>query len=394
MPKEDLNYIEIFAGVGGLGLGVSKAGFKQEVAIEKDKACYETFLFNKENNFKEFKNWDYLNEKVENVDLRPFENKVALLIAGPPCQPFSSGGKYLGENDSRNGFPEFVRSLYEVKPKSFLIENVRGLTSKRFQNYFEYLKLQLSYPGYTKDVNENWVNHFERLQKHHSSGIYNDLKYNLLVKTINASDYGIPQKRERVFIVGFRCDLGVEWSFPTETHSFYSLIKSKINGEYWDKHKVPNKEHIPKESLKALLNKFKKVNDLKPWVTLRDAIFDLPKPDSSNELSDIHNHVLKRGARSYKGHTGSPLDEPAKTLKAGSHGVPGGENMIRYYNHTVRYFTVRESSRLQTFPDNYIFNCSWGKSMQQLGNAVPIDLSYILATSIKSSLNKAPFNYD
>ncbi len=84
----------------------------------------------------------------------------------------------------------------------------------------------------------------------------------------------------------------------------------------------------------------------------------------------------------YKGHTGSPLDEPAKTLKAGDHGVPGGENMFVYPNGDIRYFTVRESARLQTFPDDFIFHGSWTESMRQLGNAVPVTLANIVATDI------------
>lgn len=111
----------------------------------------------------------------------------------------------------------------------------------------------------------------------------------------------------------------------------------------------------------------------------------------ANRLRDMEglshpNHRFQPGARSYPGHTGSPLDEPAKTLKAGVHGVPGGENMLRRPDGGIRYFTVRESARLQTFPDDFSFHGSWSESMRQLGNAVPVTLAAIIAQSIASHL--------
>jgi DNA (cytosine-5)-methyltransferase 1 len=126
---------------------------------------------------------------------------------------------------------------------------------------------------------------------------------------------------------------------------------------------------------------------LEPWRTVRDAISDLPDP--IGHKNEIPNHRYIPGARVYPGHTGSPLDEPAKTLKAGDHGVPGGENMLVYPNGKVRYFTVRESARLQTFPDDFIFEGTWGEAMRQLGNAVPVKLGQIIANSVKERLSKA-----
>src|SRR5690606_26287424 len=110
------------------------------------------------------------------------------------------------------------------------------------------------------------------------------------------------------------------------------------------------------------------------WRTVRDALEGLPEPKAKSPRG-VHNHVLQPGARSYPGHTGSPVDLPAKTLKAGDHGVPGGENMLRRVDGTVRYFTVRESARLQTFPDDYELHGSWTEAMRQLGNAVPVELA-------------------
>ena len=125
-----------------------------------------------------------------------------------------------------------------------------------------------------------------------------------------------------------------------------------------------------------------------PWRTIRDAVADLGEPTRTENGTRFRNHVLQLGARSYAGHTGSPLDEPAKTLKAGDHGVPGGENMIRHPNGNVRYFSVRESCRLQGFPDEYIFEGSWTENMRQLGNAVPVELGAVVLRSVRAALER------
>lgn len=119
---------------------------------------------------------------------------------------------------------------------------------------------------------------------------------------------------------------------------------------------------------------------------MRDAIADLPDPEQ-HPNSSISNHRLNPGARSYKGHTGSPYDESAKTLKAGDHEVPGGENMLLRPDRSVRYFSVREAARLQTFPDDYEFRGSWTESMRQLGNSVPVRLAEAVARSVAAALS-------
>jgi DNA (cytosine-5)-methyltransferase 1 len=124
---------------------------------------------------------------------------------------------------------------------------------------------------------------------------------------------------------------------------------------------------------------------LAPWLTVRDAISDLPDPERF-PTNKIPNHRFNPGARSYPGHTGSPLDEPAKTLKAGDHGVPGGENMLTRPDGSLRYFTVREAARLQTFPDDYVFRGAWTEAMRQLGNAVPVRLAKVVASSVARTL--------
>jgi DNA (cytosine-5)-methyltransferase 1 len=126
---------------------------------------------------------------------------------------------------------------------------------------------------------------------------------------------------------------------------------------------------------------------LLPWQTVRDALLGLPSPTLKG-TPGVLNHVLQLGARSYPGHSGSPVDYPAKTLKAGAHGVPGGENMLLSNDGKVRYFTVRESARLQTFPDDYELYGSWGEAMRQLGNAVPLLLAQKVAGSVFKHLSR------
>lgn len=128
----------------------------------------------------------------------------------------------------------------------------------------------------------------------------------------------------------------------------------------------------------------------KPWRTVRDAIGDLPEPTLSGSGEHL-NHVLQPGARSYPGHTGSHIDMPAKTLKAGGHGVPGGESMLLRVDGSIRYFSIRESARLQTFPDRYELHGAWGEAMRQLGNAVPVVLAQQVTGSVAEHLAIADF---
>ena len=118
---------------------------------------------------------------------------------------------------------------------------------------------------------------------------------------------------------------------------------------------------------------------------MRDALADLPDPRTRSSHG-IRDHRFQDGAKVYPGHTGSPLDQPAKTIKAGDHGVPGGENMMVLPDGSVRYFTARETARIQTFPDGYVFHGSWSETMRQLGNAVPVALGRIVASSVAEAI--------
>ncbi|NMF62503.1 DNA (cytosine-5-)-methyltransferase (plasmid) [Brasilonema octagenarum UFV-E1] len=385
--------IELCTGAGGLAMGCAKAGFHHLALVELSKHSCHTIRENQRLGIALLDDWHIHNMDVTDFDYSTISEEIDLLAGGPPCQPFSIGGRHGAFLDKRDMFPQFFRAVRALRPKAFLIENVRGLLRRNFQKFFEYIILQLTHPEAQPKPDEFWADHLARLERHHNSGKSDDLEYHVTFRLLNAADYGVPQKRERVFIVGFRSDLKANWSFPEPTHTNQALIWHKwITGEYWERHSISSKER-PQMSAKLRSRLQRTGANLlgsmsAPWCTVRDAIADLPPPENTDMASHIPNHIYIPGARSYPGHTGSPLDEPAKTLKAGVHGVPGGENMLALPDGQVRYFTVREAARLQTFPDDYYFPCAWGESMRQIGNAVPVTLAYLIASSIRSHLRK------
>jgi DNA (cytosine-5)-methyltransferase 1 len=381
--------VELFAGAGGLAIGMSNAGFRHAAVIEWDHDACETFRQNQQHRLRAVEKWQLFEGDVAKFDYR-YLRDIKVVSGGPPCQPFSLGGKHRGYQDKRDMFPEAVRAVRELRPKAFIFENVKGLTRETFADYFEYIQLQLAHPSYTRLKTENWREHRVRLEKHHTS-LRDRTEYNVVFRLLNAANYGVPQRRERVFLVGFRSDLGVEWSFPEGDYSENALLHSQwITGEYWERHEV-SKRCRPKLTARQTARVEKLFNNhlfesrTLPWRTVRDAINGLPDPEKKSQ-SALPNHIFNPGARSYPGHTGSPLDEPAKTLKAGDHGVPGGENMLMRVDGSIRYFTVREAARLQTFPDDYTFRGAWTEAMRQLGNAVPVLLAETIASSVAKTL--------
>lgn len=381
--------IELFAGAGGLGIGVSKAGFKPEMVVEWDRWCCDTVRENRRRRDSIIKNWPEPYEgDVAHVDFREYENIVELVTGGPPCQPFSLGGKHRGNSDSRDMWPQAVRAIREVRPKAFIFENVKGLARATFASYLAYIFHQLSHPEVVRRPKESWADHLARLERHHTSNAGADLAYRVVYRVLNAADFGIPQRRERIVFVGFRDDLVIEWNFPKETHSLDVLAWEQCGSEvYWDRHRIARKNRVVSARMVERARSITGPYSTSAWRTTRDAISDLPDPELHPILAArIDNHRFQAGARAYPGHTGSPLDEPAKTLKAGVHGVPGGENMLMRPDGSVRYFTVRESARLQTFPDDYVFHGSWTESMRQLGNAVPVELARLIASDVRKNL--------
>lgn len=379
-----LTSVELFAGVGGLALGVSNAGFQHKAIVELDADACETIRENQRRDVKPFSDWPLMKpDDVRTFDFDSIGEDIDLLAAGVPCQPWSLGGKHRGYEDERNLFPDTIAAIRKLRPKAILIENVKGLLRQSFSKYFEYIKLMVRHPEVIRKQHETWMDHLSRLERHHTSN-EKGLEYKVISELLNAANYGVPQRRERVFIVAFRSDLHIDWSFPSPTHSQDALLADQwVTGDYWERHEV-SKRNRPERptNIQTRLEKLGSLLPLgNPWRTVRDATSDLPDPERHS--GTVLNHIFQPGARSYTGHTGSPLDEPAKTLKAGDHGVPGGENMLRQPDGRIRYFTVRESARIQTFPDNVIFQGSWTETMRQLGNAVPVDLAQVISTDIR-----------
>ncbi len=382
--------VELFVGAGGLGLGVSKAGFHPAAVIDWDRWACDTIRENRERGLEPLNGWPLHECDIREFDFEQIDGPIDLVTGGPPCQPFSLGGLHRAFLDDRDMFPEAIRAVRTLRPRAFVLENVKGLTRATFTNYLEYIRLQLRRPELVARPNERWMEHLARLAESETDGRQRGLEYQVVIRVLNAANYGVPQRRERVFIVGFRSDIGVEWHFPRETHSQDALSWSQWrSGEYWDLHRVPSTARPSGGRDKARALRLDGPPATEPWLTVRDAICDLPDPEREPLAARrYHDHRFQPGARSYPGHTGSPLDEPAKTLKAGVHGVPGGENMLRRADGTVRYFTARESARLQTFPDDMVFHGSWTETMRQLGNAVPVDLARTVAESVRDGLRQ------
>lgn len=382
--------LELFTGAGGLALGTHMAGLEHVALLEWNSDACRTLRENAEARvLPGVERWQVREADVRDVKFSDF-GPVDVISGGPPCQPFSIGGKHSGFDDWRNMIPQFCRAIGELTPRAFIMENVKGLLRPRFETYFSYILLSLSYPTISPKPNESWTDHLARLENAHTSGKFEDLHYHVVFRLLNAADYGVPQTRQRVFVVGFRSDIGLRWNFPDATHDLKSLLREQyVTGEYWERHGIKRPKVLPMPPNMRQLPLIEPKSGLQAWRTVRDALIGLPDPTKKHGAGDVLNHQFVPGARAYPGHTGSPLDLPAKTLKAGDHGVPGGENMIAFANGTVRYFTVREAARMQTFPDGWRFEGAWSEAMRQLGNAVPVDLARVVAMSVADRLRDA-----
>ena len=203
-------------------------------------------------------------------------------------------------------------------------------------------------------------------------------------QVVCAADYGAPQIRYRVLIMGIDASFGIEPALMRPTHSRDRLLWDQfVTGEYWKRHRMKAPKNPVNRQDKAKVAKLRAslvAPATLPWVTVRDALAGLGQPTGRG------NHIFQPGAKAYPGHTGSPLDLPSKALKAGDHGVPGGENMAVLDDGSVRYFSTREAARLVGLPDEYVFPRSWTESMRQLGNAVPAQLGEAVGRWIAASL--------
>jgi DNA (cytosine-5)-methyltransferase 1 len=390
--------IELFTGGGGLAYAMHEAGFRHLLAVELDSRACSTLRANVATDYAEDdfepenldSRWPLIEGDVRAVDFKRLEGRVDVVAGGVPCQPWSLGGVHKGYDDARNLWPELFRVVRETRPRAVIAENVKGLIRPSFAPYYDYILRELQAPFERRVEGEDWRDHDKRLTKAIKSNKADPAeRYDVKRVLVNAADYGVPQVRWRVVVVAFRQDLGLaDWRFPEPTHSEIALWHAQATGDYWDKARRPPRQDLMPISMPLDDGRL-------PWRTLRDAIRDLPEPEGYKvEHPDWLHHYGWPGAREYSGHTPNDLDRPAKTIKAGVHGVPGGETVVRLDDGSIRYMTVREAARVMTFPDHWRLEGPRGEQMRQLGNAVPVQLGKVVAESVASALARSSQNLE
>ena len=373
--------VELFAGAGGLTLGLTAAGLAPDYLFENNKHCCATL----ERNSRGPPRWvtgEICKEDVGAIDWSTIGKPVRVLSGGPPCQPFSFGGKHLAERDGRNQFPSTLRAVRALRPAVVFLENVPGFARSSFRPYLEYVVRQLECPSVVPRHGELWDDHDRRLQRHQAARGYTR-EYRVKWWLVSAADFGVAQARVRVVFVATRADLPAVAS-PTPTHSRAALVQEQESGDYWRKRGL-RKKRRPEWPRRVQAGEGAAIGiEYEPWSTVRDALAGLSSPSRVENAED--NHWLIPGARLYQRHSGSEPDWPAKTIKAGVHGVAGGENVLLLENGRHRYFTLREMARLQCFPDDYCFTGPRSRIIEQIGNAVPVDLARVFGELLKPSL--------
>lgn len=334
-PKKTFTCIELFAGAGGLALGLEKAGFETIGLIEYDKDAANTLSRNRPN-------WNVINDDIANVsclNLQQYfglkQGELDLLSGGAPCQSFSYAGKRLGLEDARGTlFYHYAKFLQQLQPKMFLFENVKGLlTHDKGRTY------------------QTILNIFE------SAG------YTIQKDTLNAWNFGVAQKRERLITIGVRNDLlkKTSFSFPTP-HTYKPVLRDILLD-------CPKSEGTP-------------------YSVYKRKIFELVPP--GGYWRDIPENIAKDYMKSCwymeGGRTGIlrrlSLDEPSLAVLTS----PSQKQTDRCHPLEARPFTIRENARCQSFPDDWIFCGSVGSQYKQVGNAVPVNLAYEIGLKIIESL--------
>ncbi|MBA4714124.1 MULTISPECIES: DNA (cytosine-5-)-methyltransferase [Citrobacter] len=340
-PKTSNNVytvLELFAGAGGMALGLEKAGLKSVLLNEIDSHACKTLRKNRPE-------WNVVEGDVSQLDFTHYRDTVDVLAGGFPCQAFSYAGKKLGFEDTRGTlFFEFARAVKEINPKVLLAENVRGL-----------------------------LNHDDGRTLETIKNIITDLGYTLFEpRVLKAIFYKVPQKRERLIIVALRNDLadGVDYEWPSSYNKVLTLKDALKKGELYDSD-VPESEgqKYPKRKAEIL-------NMVPPGGYWRD----LPE--------DIQKEYMLKSFYLGGGKTGMARrlswDEPSLTLTC----APAQKQTERCHPDETRPLTVREYARIQTFPDDWVFEGSMSAKYKQIGNAVPVNLSFAVGKSVVHLLNK------
>lgn len=369
-----MTVIDLFSGCGGLALGFKWASFNTLLASDVDENCEKTYKFN-------FPKVPFIREDLRNISTDQIKSQVAetvdVVIGGPPCQGFSLANKNRNKvkHDPRNElFYEFVRVVTDLQPKAFVMENVRGLLSMQKGKVIQLMK-----------------------EEFENAGLGYDVDYKVLL----ASDYGVPQNRQRVIMIGVRKDLNIKPEFPSQTYdrpitvweaiSDLPQIKASEGEEKMTyKSDAENKyqafmrqsssavyNHVAMRHTQRLIDRFQviKAGQSLAHVPQEHAAVKRGKPMEKSKIVFSQNNQRLHA------------DRPAPTIAASFQ-----SNFIHPYLH--RNFTAREGARLQSFPDDFIFQgmrtkMSWEKGLsqyQQIGNAVPPLLGYAIANKIKKIL--------
>ncbi len=334
-PENRYSVLELFAGAGGLAVGLEKAGLNCVALNEIDKWACETLRRNRPN-------WKVYEGDIKSFDFSEYHNKIDVVTGGFPCQAFSYAGKKLGLNDARGTlFYEFARVVKEVNPPICIGENVRGLLS-----------------------HENG----KTLQGMIS--ILNEIGYNVVpFQVLKAINFKVPQKRERLILVGIRKDIKTKYEYPKPFKKIYNLSDALKKGALFDCD-VPLSEGVTYPKRK------KEVLDLVPQ---KGYWRDLPL--------DVQKEFMGQSFYLGGGKTGMARrigwDEPCLTLTCS----PAQKQTERCHPEETRPFTVREYARIQTFPDDWQFIGSIAQQYKQIGNAVPVNLGKEVGFSIVRFLN-------
>lgn len=328
-----MKVISLFSGCGGLDLGFEKAGFEIPVANEYDSTIWSTFEANHPNT-------TLIKGDIRKINESDFPDNIDGIIGGPPCQSWSEAGALRGIEDARGQlFYDYIRILKEKKPKFFLAENVSGMLANRHS-----------------EAVENIIRMFQ------------ECGYNVTITLVNAKDYGVAQERKRVFYIGFRDDLNIDFRFPV--------------GSTTDDDKK---------------------------ITLRDIIWDLQDTAVPAARFNHHNEEAINNNEYYTG-AYSPIfmsrnrvkswDEQAFTVQASGRQCqlhPQAPKMIKHGKNDCRFvegkenlyrrMTIREIARVQGFPDTFKFiYTNTNDAYKMIGNAVPVNLAYEIAIAIKDTL--------
>lgn len=316
------NCIELFSGAGGISLGLEKNNVNIVANIEIDKYCCQTLKHNRPN-------WNVINQDIKTIDFTQYKD-IDIVTGGFPCQAFSYAGKRLGLEDTRGTlFYEYARCVKETNPKVFFAENVKGLFTHNEGKTFETIK-----------------------------DVFQSLGYKLSYKVLNAAYYNVPQKRERLIIIGIRNDINKDYVWPEPTKTMMTTKDVFVN--------------VPESQGQTYNEKKRKVLELVPmggnW---KDLPIEVQKEYMGNAFES------PKGGRTGMARRLS-INEPSPTILCS----PAQKLTERCHPFETRPISIRESARIQTFPDDYEFKGSISEQYKQIGNAVPVNLATIIIKNL------------